>query len=1509
MGESEEALESEGAIVEEERKPKIARIPVAPTAREWDDHMTHHAEFRDWCPWCVQGKGISYQHRQAKEEDEKLGVTVSMDWTFVNSVEDDSGETGPPTLVLHDNSTIAIWASARESKEITEDLVEWACSNLKDAGYTGTRITLKSDGEEGMKSLKSRIALKRQCETGIVHTPVRESKANGAMEASIRSWKGQYRTLRLYLEHRIKSKVPYGHPLLTWLSVWASEVINKFRPRNGRTAYELMTGHRVKHLVVGFGEKIMAQFTADKGAKNDHDSRWMDAFFLGVETASGSYLVANENGIFKIANIRRNTSESSFDAEILTRVSVTHSDFVSNGAATSSRAPVVVSAPVHMPDAERNVPVPRRLMLRQTDFAKFGFTAGCAGCEWYTHKIGHSKNHTEDCRTRIEAAVAESDDGKTRLDKNKDRIDHAVAQILVAHPEWGLETTATGSVPEAKEGEKQDETIGLQEIPARDDVETFVEPDTLITAMEDETQLEDRARTRTETRLRTPERAPATRRVSTDEGPLPYPKTRRLSEDAMETEVDDSALMEASIDALSAQDILILDKIVKGADIMEVFSPARVNELAVKFGLIAGASLDLTNGFDFDKKEDRDRCWKIVIHDKPQVLVGSPPCTMFSMLQELNIAVHGKDEAWMKKFEEQKAKATRHIEFCCELYRYQLSQRRHFLHEHPWSARSWKLSCIEDLLIDSRVLLAHGDMCRFGMTSHIDKPSGERGPVKKPTGFMTSSWCIYDELDKRCHAGLGHVHVPLVAGRASAAQVYPDDLCRAICRGIAKQKTYDNGIACIHSRVLGTAQLSSLIESAGCSRPVGEWPDHYIDPMHEPDGGDDRTHRRKQDGASGLKELIAGLDMRCGVLPTAWDDANSNAALLPGLVVEARALEMKYFRDMEVYEVVSRSELDRTGGKLIDTRWIDTNKADELNPEYRSRLVGREFNDGKDDSLYASTPPLESLRLVVSWAATIAKSGSRHDHELMINDVRRAYFYAKASRDLFVEIPDEDPRKKPGLVGRLKLCLYGTRDAAKSWQKTLTEHLVKIGFKRGRGHISVFHHPERGIKTLVHGDDYCSAGKRTDLDWLQAELEKAYELKTQRVSSRQGASVEGKVLNRIVRWTKEGYELEGDPRHAELVVEKLGLENATPLSSPGVDTPEPEEGDSNDEELNPSDSSTYRQIAARCNYMAADRPELQFSVKECCREMSRPTKSSWEKLVRIGRYLKGQPRLVWRYPLQLMPCSIDVYVDSNWAGCRRTRKSTSGGIALLGTHVIKSWSKTQAVIAKSSAEAELFGVVRGSTEGLGLITLCGDLGSIVKIRVHLDATAAKGIVEREGLGKIRHLDVDILWIQEQQARARLPLIKVLGTLNPADLMTKHLARADILKNLKIAGLVELDGRAEKAAQLHSVVATLDKMEDLVEQGTAGHDPDCWEKRGEDGTWIRRHTNPRLALFTPFRVPRGPPKSAHLGMVRRTVGRFVNGDQFDVEDDWTSGSQAHRFLRDGWTGRTIFSVRS
>ena len=132
----------------------------------------------------------------------------------------------------------------------------------------------------------------------------------------------------------------------------------------------------------------------------------------------------------------------------------------------------------------------------------------------------------------------------------------------------------------------------------------------------------------------------------------------------------------------------VLDQIVKGFDAMEIYSPKRLAELAAKFGLVVGASLDLTNGYDFDNKKDQERTWKIVRTDKPALLIGSPHCTYFSMLRELSIAVHGNHGDWIRKFTVQKEKAIRHVQFCCDLYRFRLSEGRHLLHGHPWSARS-----------------------------------------------------------------------------------------------------------------------------------------------------------------------------------------------------------------------------------------------------------------------------------------------------------------------------------------------------------------------------------------------------------------------------------------------------------------------------------------------------------------------------------------------------------------------------------------------------------------------------------------------------------------------------------------------------------------------------------------------------------------------------------------------------------------------------------------------------
>ena len=134
---------------------------------------------------------------------------------------------------------------------------------------------------------------------------------------------------------------------------------------------------------------------------------------------------------------------------------------------------------------------------------------------------------------------------------------------------------------------------------------------------------------------------------------------------------------------------------------------------------------------------------------------------------------------------------------------------------------------------------------------------------------------------------------------------------------------------------------------------------------------------------------------------------------------------------------------------------------------------------------------------MVSRTATADARGE--ERELMVNDVSRAYCSAKCTRDMYIELPPEDPKARPDLFGRLRLCLYGTRDAALNWQSTLSEHPIEIGFIQGFGHPSVFRHATRDVWTLVHGDDYCSAGKPDHLDWFHKALGEKFEIKTQRL--------------------------------------------------------------------------------------------------------------------------------------------------------------------------------------------------------------------------------------------------------------------------------------------------------------------------------------------------------------------------------------------------------------------------
>ena len=224
-------------------------------------------------------------------------------------------------------------------------------------------------------------------------------------------------------------------------------------------------------------------------------------------------------------------------------------------------------------------------------------------------------------------------------------------------------------------------------------------------------------------------------------------------------------------------------------------------------------------------------------------------------------------------------------------------------------------------------------------------------------------------------------------------------------------------------------------------------------------------------------------------------------------------------------------------------------------------------------------------------------------------------------------------------------------------------------------------------------------------------------------------------------------------------------------------------------------ATRFRVLAARIAYIAQDRPDVMFSSKELCRDMAKPTAASMAKLKRLVRYLREYETCSWRFPFgcRFVAEVVRAYSDSDWAGCRVSRKSTSGGMLCIGGCCVRAWSSTQATIATSSGEAELYALVKASSEGLGFVSVARDLGVRLRMDLFVDSTAAQAIASRSGLGRTKHVDVKHLWVQEATQRGLLRVKRIPGEMNPADVLTRPHGARQLAEVLHAIG-VRLEGR-------------------------------------------------------------------------------------------------------------------
>ena len=165
--------------------------------------------------------------------------------------------------------------------------------------------------------------------------------------------------------------------------------------------------------------------------------------------------------------------------------------------------------------------------------------------------------------------------------------------------------------------------------------------------------------------------------------------------------------------------------------------------------------------------------------------------------------------------------------------------------------------------------------------------------------------------------------------------------------------------------------------------------------------------------------------------------------------------------------------------------------------------------------------------------------------------------------------------------------------------------------------------------------------------------------------------------------------------------------------------------------------------------------------------MQQPNTKNLQALKCLVRFLKGSPRCLVVCNRQAEQPIVDAFSDSDWAGCAKTRRSTSSSFVM------------QNVVAASSGEAEFYALTKSASRALGAVAPAADMAKVVMPRVRVDATASEAIASRRGVERVRHLHTQVLWVQEAVARRELTIVKVPGVENPADMGTKHVVQREM----------------------------------------------------------------------------------------------------------------------------------
>jgi len=466
--------------------------------------------------------------------------------------------------------------------------------------------------------------------------------------------------------------------------------------------------------------------------------------------------------------------------------------------------------------------------------------------------------------------------------------------------------------------------------------------------------------------------------------------------------------------------------------------------------------------------------------------------------------------------------------------------------------------------------------------------------------------------------------------------------------------------------------------------------------------------------------------------------------------------ELDNMRRMKVFTIID--EVPK-GANIITTRWVLKYKRDSEGRivKYKARLVARGYDQiyGVDYiNTFSPTLKQDTLRIIIA----IAVNNKFKIHQM---DIKAAYLNAKLDENIYMELPEGLNQKG---YCKLNKALYGLKQSGRMWNETLNKVLLKLGFKRFVSDPCVYIKKDKNNKIIcllaVYVDDIIIAGTDSEINKTKSSIKNNFE-------ATDVGEVDFIIGIKFVK-CKDGY-LIHQKKYLNEILNKFDINKYKPTSN----TIPVENTILRKKKFN---VTKYKQAIGSLLYLAiSTRPDILFSVSKASRKSDNPTFEDWYNVLKIFRYLKGNPNYGIKFTYA-NNFNFDVYVDADLGGDKETRRSTTGFTMLINSASTSWYSKLQHYVSVSTAESEYYGIHECARHCLWYRNVFKELGlNYNTITIHTDNKASFYNCENETINpKSKHIDLRYHSIRELIKNKYIDLKYTKSEHNLSDGFTKYL---------------------------------------------------------------------------------------------------------------------------------------